>query len=120
MIETIRPLAARRERFPDRREHVLVNLGTADGFRYSAALSYVGEGSLAEIVLNAEKFGTTAVLGTLLALRATQPRLGAEPMSRRRRLPDRGDVAASAVADLLPLSRVTSDSHEPEVREGSR
>jgi hypothetical protein len=41
-------------------------------------------------------------------------------MSRPRRIPSRGDVAALVVADLLGLSPVKSDSHEPAIRERSR
>ena len=39
MSETTKPLAAQRDRLPDRREHALINFTTADGFRYSAELS---------------------------------------------------------------------------------
>jgi hypothetical protein len=38
-------------------------------------------------------------------------------MSRRRRIPDRGDVAASAVADLLGLSLADFSSREAALRE---
>jgi hypothetical protein len=47
-----------RERLPNRREHVLVNFTTADGFRYTAGLGYFADGRLAEVFLNAEKIGT--------------------------------------------------------------
>jgi hypothetical protein len=42
---------------------------------------------------------------------------GAEQMSQRRRVPDRGDVAASAVADLLGLSLVDFNAREAALRE---
>jgi hypothetical protein len=38
-------------------------------------------------------------------------------MSRRRRVPDRGDVAASAVADLLGLTLADFNSREAALRE---
>jgi hypothetical protein len=38
-------------------------------------------------------------------------------MSRRRRVPDKGDVAASAVADLLGLSLADFNSRETALRE---
>jgi hypothetical protein len=41
---------------------------------------------------------------------------GAERMSWRRRIPDRGDVAASAVADLLGLSLVDPNSRKAAYR----
>jgi hypothetical protein len=47
-----------REPLPNRREHVLVNFTTPDGFRYTAGLGYFDDGRLAEIFLNAEKVGT--------------------------------------------------------------
>jgi ribonucleoside-diphosphate reductase alpha chain len=47
-----------RERLPNRREHVLVNFTSPDGFRYTAGLGYFDDGRLAEIFLNAEKIGT--------------------------------------------------------------
>jgi ribonucleoside-diphosphate reductase alpha chain len=56
MNEAPRPSA--RERLPDRREHVVVNFTTADGFKYTAGLGYFEDGRLAEVFLNAEKIGT--------------------------------------------------------------
>ena len=50
-----------REPLPNRREHVLINFTTADGFRYTAGLGYFDDGRLAEILLNAEKVGTGTV-----------------------------------------------------------
>ena len=47
-----------RKHLPNRREHVLVNFTTADGFRYTAGLGYFADGRLAEIFLNAAKSGT--------------------------------------------------------------
>jgi hypothetical protein len=47
-----------REPLPNRREHVLINFTTTDGFRYTAGLGYFDDGRLAEIFLNAEKVGT--------------------------------------------------------------
>jgi hypothetical protein len=58
MSEAAKPHAARRERLPDRREHVVVNFTSADGFRYTAGLGYFDDGRLAEVFLNAEKIGT--------------------------------------------------------------
>jgi hypothetical protein len=58
MSEAAKPLAARRERLPDRREHVVVNFTTADDFRHTAGLGYFSDGRLGEIFLNAEKTGT--------------------------------------------------------------
>jgi hypothetical protein len=58
MSEAAKPLAAHREHLPDRREHVVVNFTTADGFRYTAGLGYFEDGRLAEVFLNAEKIGT--------------------------------------------------------------
>jgi hypothetical protein len=34
MTEAVKPLPVARERLPNRREHVLINFTTADGFRY--------------------------------------------------------------------------------------
>jgi hypothetical protein len=47
-----------RERLPNRRQHVLINFTTVDGFRYTAGLGYFDDGRLAEIFLNTQKIGT--------------------------------------------------------------
>jgi hypothetical protein len=57
MIETANPPAVRREPLRHRREHVAVNLTTADSFWYTAGLGYFEDGRLAEVFLNAEETG---------------------------------------------------------------
>jgi hypothetical protein len=47
-----------RIRLPDRREHILIDLVTSDGFTYTAGLGYFADGRLAEIFLTAKKAGT--------------------------------------------------------------
>ena len=47
-----------RKRTPNRRQHVLIDFTTADGFRYTAGLGYFDDGRLAEIFLNTQKIGT--------------------------------------------------------------
>ncbi|HUZ32646.1 MAG TPA: hypothetical protein VMV19_11195 [Xanthobacteraceae bacterium] len=58
MSETAMPQLAARERLPHRREHMVINFTTADGFRYTAGLGYFADGRLAEVFLNADKIGT--------------------------------------------------------------
>ena len=50
------PLAVR-DRLPNRRGHILLNI-EAGGFRYVAGVGHYADGRLAEIFLNAEKGGT--------------------------------------------------------------
>jgi hypothetical protein len=54
---------APRERLPDRREHVVVNVTTADGFRYTGGLGYFDDGRLAATSPNAEKTGAAIKSG---------------------------------------------------------
>ena len=58
MGEAAKPLSAARQRLPDRREYVLINFTTPDGFRHTAGLGYFDDDRLAEIFLKAEKIGT--------------------------------------------------------------
>jgi hypothetical protein len=57
MSEAAIPRAAARERLPNRRAHMLLNI-EAGGFRYVAGVGHYDDGRLAEIFLNAEKGGT--------------------------------------------------------------
>jgi hypothetical protein len=106
MSEAAKPLAARRERLPDRREHVVVNFNTADGFRYAAGLGYFADGRLAEVFLNAEKIGTAietaARDSAVVASLALQH--GVPPETIRRSLTRNGDGTPSgALGTLLDL-----------------
>jgi hypothetical protein len=93
MSEAAKPLAARRERLPDRREHFLVNFTTADGFRYTAGLGYFEDGRLAEVFLNADNIGTAieaaARDSAVVASLALQH--GVPPETIRRSLTQNGD-----------------------------
>jgi hypothetical protein len=106
MSEAAKPLAARRERLPDRREHVVVNFTTSDGFRYTAGLGYFEDGRLAEVFLNAEKIGTAietaARDSAIVASLALQH--GVPPETIRHALTRSGDGSASdALGTLLDL-----------------
>ena len=57
MSEAAKPPTADRERLPNRRAHMLLNI-EASGFRYVAGVGHYDDGRLAEIFLNAEKGGT--------------------------------------------------------------
>jgi ribonucleoside-diphosphate reductase alpha chain len=97
---------ARRERLPDRPEHVLINFTTADGFRYTAGLGYFEDGRIAEIFLNADKIGTAietaARDSAVVASLALQH--GVPPETIRRALTRNGDGSASgALGTLLDL-----------------
>jgi hypothetical protein len=100
-----------RECLPNRREHVLVNFTTADGFRYTAGLGYFADGRLAEIFLNAEKIGTsietTAHDSAVVASLALQHGVPTEMI--RRAVTRKGNGEASgplgALLDLL-VSRI--------------
>jgi ribonucleoside-diphosphate reductase alpha chain len=113
MSEAAKPLAGRRERLPDRREHALITFTTAEGFRYTAGLGYFEDGRLAEVFLNAEKIGTaietaardSAVVASL-ALRH-----GVAPNTIRHALTRNGNGDASGplgtLLDLLAIERTT-------------
>jgi YD repeat-containing protein len=106
MSEAAMPLAARRERLPDRREHALINFTTADGFRYTAGLGYFEDGRLGEIFLNAEKTSTAVETAArdsaVVASLALQH--GVPPETIRRALTRNGDGSASgALGTLLDL-----------------
>jgi ribonucleoside-diphosphate reductase alpha chain len=106
MSEAANPLAAKRERLPDRREHALINFTIADDFRYTAGLGCFDDGRLAEIFLNAEKIGTAietaARDSALVASLALQH--GVPPETIRRALTKKGDGSASgALGTLLDL-----------------
>ena len=58
MSEAVKSPDIARERLPNRREHIVINFTTADGFTYTAGLGFFNDGRLAEIFLNAEKVGT--------------------------------------------------------------
>jgi hypothetical protein len=94
------------EPLPNRREHVLVNFTTADGFRYTAGLGYFDDGRLAEIFLNAEKIGTaietTARDSAAVASLALQH--GVPPKAIRRALTRNGNGGAlGPLGTLLDL-----------------
>jgi ribonucleoside-diphosphate reductase alpha chain len=106
MSEAAKPLSAKRERLPDRREHTLISFTTVDGFRYTAGLGYFEDGRLAEIFLNAEKIGTAietaARDSAVVASLALQH--GVPPETIRRALTRNGDGSASgALGKLLDL-----------------
>jgi hypothetical protein len=111
MSEATKPLAAQRERLPDRREHTVVNFTTADGFRYTAGLGYFDDGRLAEIFLNAEKIGTAietaARDSAVVASLALQH--GVLPETIRHALTRNGNTEASGplgtLLDLLASAR---------------
>ena len=96
-----------RKHLPNRREHVLVNFTTADGFRYTAGLGYFDDGRLAEIFLNAAKSGTavetTARDSAVVASLALQHGVPTETI--RRAVTRKGNGEASgplgALLDLL-------------------
>jgi hypothetical protein len=113
MSEAAKPHAARRERLPDRREHVVVNFTSADGFRYTAGLGYFDDGRLAEVFLNAEKIGTAietaACDSAVVASLALQH--GVPPETIQRALTRNGDGSASgALGTLLDLLAGRRDS----------
>jgi hypothetical protein len=113
MSEATKPLAAKRERLPDRREHTLITFTTADGFRYAAGLGCFDDGRLAEIFLNAEKIGTaieTAARDSVsLALQH-----GVPSETIRRALTRNGDGSApGALGTLLDLLNEEDAAGEP-------
>jgi hypothetical protein len=107
MSEAAKPPIAERERLPNRREHVLINFTTPDGFRYVAGLGYFDDGRLAEVFLNAEKIGTAietaARDSAVVASLALQH--GVSPETIRHALARNGTGTASgplgALLDLL-------------------
>ena len=95
-----------RKHLPNRREHVLVNFTTADGFRYTAGLGYFDDGRLAEIFLNAESgtaIETAARDSAVVASLALQHGVPTETI--RRAVTRKGNAEASgplgALLDLL-------------------
>ena len=94
---------ADRSRLPTRREHVVVNFTTADGFRYTAGLGYFEDGRLAEVFLNAEKIGTAietaARNSAVVASLALQHGVPAETL--RRALTRNGNGKASGPLGTL-------------------
>lgn len=96
-----------------RREHVVLNFTTADGFRHTAGLGYFEDGRLAEVFLNAERIGTaietaardSAVVASL-ALRH-----GVARNTIRHALTRNGNGDASGplgtLLDLLAIERTT-------------
>jgi hypothetical protein len=106
MSEAALSRPAARERLPRRREHILINFTTADGFRYNAGLGYFDDGRLAEIFLNAAKIGTAietaARDSAVVASLALQH--GIPPETIRHALTRNGDGSASgALGTLLDL-----------------
>jgi hypothetical protein len=57
MNEAGKPLIVARDRLPNRRAHMLLNI-EAGGFRFVAGVGHYDDGRLAEVFLNAEKDGT--------------------------------------------------------------
>jgi hypothetical protein len=101
-----------REHLPYRREHVLINLTTPDGFRYTADVGYFDDGGLAEIFLHAEKVGTaieaSARDSAVVASLALQH--GVPPETIRRALTRNSDGSPSgALGTLLDLLACGSD-----------
>jgi hypothetical protein len=89
-----------------RREHVVVNSTTADGFRHTAGLGHFEDGRLAEVFLNAEKIGTAietaARDSAVVASLALQHGVPSETI--RHALTQNGDGSASgALGTLLDL-----------------
>jgi hypothetical protein len=106
MSEAPKPLIAEQERLPDRRERVLINFTTPDGFTYTAGLGYFEDGRLAEIFQNAKKIGTaietaardSAVVASLALQHGVPPETIRHAVSRN------GDGSASgALGTLLDL-----------------
>jgi hypothetical protein len=95
-----------RERLPNRRQHVLINFTTVDGFRYTAGLGFFDDGRLAEIFLSAEKIGTaieaaardSAVVASLALQHGVPPEIIQHALSR-----NGNDEASGALGTLLDL-----------------
>jgi hypothetical protein len=105
MTEAAKPLAAKRERLPNRRAHMLLNI-EAGGFRYVAGVGHYDDGRLAEIFLNATKGGTAiddaARDSAVIASIALQH--GVDPDMLRRALMRSGNGAPSGpLGTLLDL-----------------
>jgi hypothetical protein len=122
MSETATLQPAARERLPDRREHVLIDFTTTDGFRYTAGLGYFEDGRLAEIFLNADKIGTaietaardSAVVASLALQHGVPPDTIRHALSRN----GNGDASGplGALLDLLASAAIrwTSRGNTPQ------
>jgi ribonucleoside-diphosphate reductase alpha chain len=108
-----------REPLPSRREHVLINFTTADGFRYTAGIGYFDEGRLAEIFLNAEKVGTgietAARDSAVVASLALQH--GVSPEAIRHALTRSGNGSASGPLGTLLDLLAEEKTADPELRQ---
>ncbi len=108
-----------REPLPNRREHVLINFTTSDGFGYTAGLGYFDDGRLAEIFLNAEKVGTaietTARDSAVIASLALQH--GVSPEAIRRALTRNANGKASGPLGTLLDLLAEDKTANPELRQ---
>jgi hypothetical protein len=111
MFDTPHPVISRK-RLPHRREHIVLDFETADGFRYTAWLGYFEDGRLAEVFLNAEIVGTaietaardSAVVASLALQQGVPPETIRHALTR-----NANGTASGPLAALFDLLATTSE-----------